>query len=148
MVNFRQKNTEEKIEKLVKKIERLPQPMNKELLEKCKQAILKKTKLGVISRVQLCKILFFLSRNTLRNLDSSNSSKEGIKNPQHIGNRNYVYYHVEDVFEYLEREFCKKPLERIDNAKKELQKLKQLQIEEQEAKRKKFENLYKNGETK
>ncbi len=148
MANFGQKTIAEKIAKLVAKIERLPQPMSKELLEKCKQAIIEEATLGIISRVQLCEMFFFLSRNTLRNLDSPSNPKEGIKNPQHIGNRNYVYYHVEDVFEYLEREFCIKPQERINVAKKELQELKQKQAEEQEAKRKKFENLYRTGEIK
>lgn len=129
-------------------IERLPQPMGKEFFEKCKQAIIEEAKLGVISRVQLCKMFFFLSRNTLRNLDAPSSPKEGIRNPEHIGSRKYVYYHVEDVLEYLEREFCVKPQKRINAAKKELQELKQKQAEEQEAKRKKFENLYRTGETK
>lgn len=40
MANYRQKTIAEKIAKLVAKIERLPQPMSKELLEKCKQAII------------------------------------------------------------------------------------------------------------
>ena len=117
--------------------------MSKEFFEKCKQAILDEAKLGVISRIQLCKMFFFFNRNTLRNLDSPSSPKEGIRNPQHMGNRRYVYYSVEDVFEYLEREFCIKPQERIDAAKRELQVLKQKQAEEQEAKRKKYEKLYK-----
>lgn len=129
-------------------IEKLPQPMSKEFFEKCKQAILEKAELGFISRIQLCKMFFFLKRNTLRNLDSPSSPKEGIRNPKHIGSRKYVYYYVEDVFEYLEREFCIKPQERINSAKKELQMLKQTQTEEQEAKRKKFENLYRTGEIK
>lgn len=148
MANYRQKTIAEKIAKLVAKIERLPQPMSKELLEKCKQAIIEEAKLGIISRGQLCELFFFFKRNTLKNLDSPSNPKEGIKNPQHIGSRNYVYYHVEDVFEYLEREFCLKPQERINAAKKELHELKQKQAEEQEAKRKKFENLYRTGEIK
>lgn len=44
MANYRQKTIAEKIAKLVAKIERLPQPMSKELLEKCKQAIIEEAK--------------------------------------------------------------------------------------------------------
>ena len=129
-------------------IEKLPQPMSKEFFEKCKQAILEKAELGIISRVQLCKMFFFLKRNTLRNLDSSNSLKEGIRNPQHIGSRKYVYYHVEDVLEYLEREFCIKPQERIDDAKKELEKYQAEQQRQKELQEKRTTNYYRTGETK
>lgn len=129
-------------------IEKLPQPMSKDFFEKCKQAIFENATLGIISRVQLCKMFFFLNRNTLRNLDSPNSPKEGIKNPQHIGNRKYVYYHIEDVFEYLEREFCVKPQKRIDNAKKELEKYQAEQKRQKELQEKRTINYYRNGETK
>ncbi len=129
-------------------IERLPQPMGKEFFEKCKQAIIEEAKLGVISRVQLCKMFFFLSRNTLRNLDAPSSPKEGIRNPEHIGSRKYVYYHVEDVLEYLEREFCVKPQKRIDDAKKELEKYQAEQERKKELQEKRTTNYYRTGETK
>ena len=150
MVAFRNHFRRNSMKKIICEadIEKLPQPMSKDFFEKCKQAILEEAALGIISRIQLCKMFFFLKRNTLKNLDSSSSPKEGIRNPQHIGSRKYTYYHVEDVFEYLEREFCVKPQKRIDNAKKELEKYQAEKQRQKELQEKRTTNYYKTGEIK
>lgn len=144
MLNYGQNS---KVEKMIKKIEKLPQPMSLEFFEKCKKAIIEASPLGVISRTKLSKLCFFISSNTMRNLDND-PVKEGIKNPKHVGARNYVYYTVENTLEYIEREYRIKPQQRIDKAKEELEKL----LREEEEKRKQQERrtskYYKTGELK
>ncbi len=128
-------------------VQKLPQPMDLELFEKCKQAILEESCAGIISRVQLDKMFFFISRNTLRNLDC-NKTKQGIKNPIKIGARKYVYYHVEDVFEYLERVYCTEPKQKIDKAYIELEKYLTEQKRINEEKEKRSSTYYKDGRLK
>ncbi|MBP5698805.1 MAG: hypothetical protein J6W96_04705 [Alphaproteobacteria bacterium] len=128
-------------------VQKLPQPMSKEIFEKCKQAILEESCAGIISRVQLDKLLFFISRNTLRNLDC-NKTKEGIKNPIKIGTRKYVYYRVEDVLEYIERVYCTELKQKIDKAYIELENYLTEQRRIREENERRSSTYYKDGRLK
>lgn len=124
MANSRQKTIVEKIEKLVKKIERLPQPLPEKFLKQYELKILANAPL--ISRVKLCEITP-LNAHTLKNLDLR---KEGIKNPLHDPNNNQVIYEVEEAVAFLRYIYCDKPKQKIEKAQKELEELKEQEREQ------------------
>lgn len=62
------------------------------------------TKAPLISRVELCKMLPFLKRNTLRNQDYEDPEKKGIGKVYYINGK--AYYDVNDVILYIKKKFC------------------------------------------
>ncbi len=70
----------------------------------------------LISRVKLCEILPFLSRNTLRNIDYENPEK-GIGEVYYVNGK--AYYDVNDVILYIKKKFCN-PENEKENTKNEI----------------------------
>lgn len=121
MANFRQKQMTEKISKMEERINRLPQPLPEKFLKQYEQKILAYAPL--ISRVKLCEITP-LNYYTLRNLDHKLS---GIRNPHKDPFNGQVCYEVEEVIAFLRSIYCEQPRQKIEQAQKELEKLKQEQ---------------------
>lgn len=113
------------------------QPLPKELFEFYKEKILAEG--PMISRTRLPQIFPFFNRNTLRNWDEE---ERGIPGKINIGPHKRAWYPTQNVVDFIEEMFCKRPLMLAEQEKKR-------QKEEQE-KRKQQEkrsiNYYMTGE--
>lgn len=115
------------------------QPFPKEVFEFYKEKILAEG--PIITRTRLVQVFPFFNHNTLRNWDEENRGIEGKIN---IGSRKLACYPTQNVVDFIEEMFCKRPL-RLAEQEKKRQKEEQERLKQQE---KRTINYYKNGETK
>lgn len=115
------------------------QPLPKEIFEFYKEKILAEGPL--ITRIRLLQIFPFFNRNTLKNWDEE---ERGIFGKINIGPRQLACYPTQNVVDFIEDMFCKRPLM--------LAEQEQMREEEEQERRKQQEKrsstYYKNGRLK
>lgn len=115
------------------------QPLPQEIFKFYKEKILAESPL--ITRTKLIEIFPFFNRNTLRNWDEEN---RGITGKINISSRKVACYPTQNVVDFIEEMFCKRPL-MLAEQEKQRQKKEQGSLKQQE---KRTVNYYRTGETK